>query len=109
MAFELCQGYESGGPLPVRIEAAVFSRFLEGNKSEKGFAADSMSPEWLPLFLGPQCAGKNLGLSAEYFRSSLQAGHCQVLIDGMDETPDEATRERLVCVIREAAAAFEGG
>lgn len=108
VAFELCKGYESGGPLPVRIEAAVFSKFIELQIERKLGPADPKSPEWLPLFLGAQCAGKNLGLSAEYFASSLKAGRCQVLIDGMDETPDEATRERLVRVIREAAAAFEG-
>ena len=38
----------------------------------------------------------------------LKAGGCHVLIDGLDETPDEPSRERLAKLIREAAAAFDG-
>ena len=69
--------------------------------------ADAASPEWIPLFLGEQCDEKNRGLSAGYFRAKLKAGACHVLIDGLDETPDELSRERLAKLIHEAAAAFD--
>ncbi len=60
------------------------------------------------MFLGAQCEEKNRGLGADYFRARLKAGGCQVLIDGLDETPDELSRERLAKLIREAASAFDG-
>ncbi len=58
--------------------------------------------------LGAQCEEKNRGLGEDYFRAQLKSGGCHVLIDGLDETPDEASRERLAKLIREAAAAFDG-
>jgi len=107
VAFQLCNEFESGGLLPVRIVAAVFSAYLETGAGRSG-PADPASPEWIPLFLGAQSEEKNCGLGADYFRARLQAGGCHVLIDGLDETPDDRTRERLAKLIRAAAAAFDG-
>jgi formylglycine-generating enzyme required for sulfatase activity len=108
VSFQLCSEYETGGPLPVRIEAAVLSAYIARQQDQKLGPADPASPEWIPLFLGAQCEEKNRGLGADYFRARLKAGQCYVLIDGLDETPDETQRERLVRLIREAAAAFDG-
>jgi predicted NACHT family NTPase len=58
--------------------------------------------------MGAQCDEKNRGLPADYFRAKLKAGGCHVLIDGLDEPPDQPSRERLAKLIREAAAAFDG-
>ena len=51
------------------------------------------------MFLGAQCEEKNRGLGVDYFRARLKAGGCHVLIDGLDETPDEPSRERLAKLI----------
>jgi formylglycine-generating enzyme required for sulfatase activity len=103
VAFELCKDWAEGAPLPVRIEAAVLSNFI----AQKPGPADPAGPEWIPLFLGADCDEKNRGLSADYFRARLRAGGCHVLVDGLDETPDEPSRERLAKLIRAAAAAFD--
>ena len=108
VAFQLCNENPSGGPLPVRIEAAVFSAYIAQQHEKKLGPADPASPEWIPVFEGAQCDEKNRELGADYFRASLKAGGCHVLIDGLDETPDEPSRERLAKLIREAAAAFDG-
>jgi formylglycine-generating enzyme required for sulfatase activity len=104
VAFELCKDWAEGAPLPVRIEAAVLSNYI----TQKPGPADPAGPDWIPVFLGADCEEKNRGLSADYFRGRLKAGGCHVLIDGLDETPDESSRERLAKLIRAAAAAFDG-
>lgn len=108
VAFQLCNEHATGGPLPVRIEAAVLSTYIAQQHEQKLGPADPASPDWIPVFLGAQCDEKNRGLGADYFRARLKAGGCHVLIDGLDETPDESSRERLARLIREAAVAFDG-
>lgn len=108
VAFQLCNEYAAGGPLPARIEAAVLCTYIARQQEQKLGPADAASPDWIPLFLGSQCDEKNRGLGADYFRARLRAGGCYVLIDGLDEAPDEIQRERLARLIREAAAAFGG-
>ena len=103
VAFQLCNDFAGGGLLPVLIQASVLSAFVE----KGGGPVDPASPEWIVSFLGSQCEEKNRGLGTDYFRARLQAGGCHLLIDGLDETPDDRTRERLVKLIREAAAAFD--
>jgi hypothetical protein len=108
VAFQLCNEYATGGVLPVRMEAAVLASFISQQQEKKLGPADAASPEWIPLFAGAQCDEKNRGLGADYFRERLKAGGCHVLMDGLDETPDELSRERLARLIPEAAGAFDG-
>jgi formylglycine-generating enzyme required for sulfatase activity len=107
-AFRLCKDWTESAPLPVHVEAAVLSTYIAQQHEQKLGPADPASPEWIPLFLGAQCGEKNRGLGADYFRARLIAGGCHLLIDGLDETPDEPQRERLAKLIHEAAAAFDG-
>ncbi|MFN7937305.1 MAG: NACHT domain-containing protein [Bryobacteraceae bacterium] len=100
MAYRACNEYAGGGPLPLLIGASVLA----------GFVADQSDPtaaDWIPLFAGSQCEKSNRELGADYFRAALKAGRCLVLIDGMDETPDEMQRERLTKLIRNAARAYD--
>ncbi|MBI1787779.1 MAG: NACHT domain-containing protein [Acidobacteria bacterium] len=108
VTFQLCNEHATGGPLPLRIEAAVFSTYIARQHEENLGPADPTSPDWIPVYLGAQCDEKNRGLGADYFRARLKAGGCHVLMDGLDETPDEPSRDRLARLIREAAAAFDG-
>ena len=107
VAFQLSRDWTESAQLPVRIEAAVLSTYIDQQHEKKLGPADLTSPEWIPVFLGAECDEKNRELTAEYFRAKLKAGECHVLIDGLDETPDEASRQRLGKLIREAAAAFD--
>lgn len=108
VAFDLCKNWQEGDPLPARIEAAVLSTYIAQRHTTKEGPADASSPDWIPAFLGAQCDEKNRGLGADDFRERLKAGECHVLIDGLDETPDEPSRERMAKLIREAAQAFDG-
>jgi len=106
VAYESCRDWKESAPLPVLIGAAALSKYV-AQPHDKPVPAEAYSPEWIPLFLGTQCAENNRGLDADYFRARLQSGGCQVLIDGMDETPDEPSRERMATLIFNAAAAFD--
>lgn len=108
VVFQLCKDWTESAPFPVHLEAAVLSTYIARQHEQKLGPADPASPDWIPVFLGAQCDEKNRGLPADYFRARLKAGGCHVLIDGLDETPDEPQRERLAKLIREAAAAFDG-
>jgi formylglycine-generating enzyme required for sulfatase activity len=107
VAFDLSRDWKDSEPLPVRIEAAVLSTYIAMQHGKTG-PADAAAPEWIPLFLGAECEDKNRNLTADYFRARLKSGGCHVLIDGLDETPDEPSRQRLAKLIHEAAAAFDG-
>jgi hypothetical protein len=107
VAFQLCNEYANGGPLPVRMEAAVLSTLHRAAAHENGARGclltglDSGVP-------GGAVRRKESRPAADYFRAKLKAAGCHVLIDGLDETPDELSRERLVKLIHAAAAAFDG-
>lgn len=107
VAFQLSRNWTERAPLPLRIEAAVLATYIAQQHTTTG-PADASSPDWIPLFLGAQCEEKNRGLGTDYFRAKLKAGGCIVLIDGLDETPDEPSRDRLAKLIRGAAEAFDG-
>jgi len=107
VAFQLAKGYAADGPLPIRIEGAVLSAYITQQQEKKLGLADPASPEWISVFLGAQCEERNRDLGADYFRAELKAGRCSVLIDGLDETPDEDSRKRLAKLICEAARAFD--
>jgi formylglycine-generating enzyme required for sulfatase activity len=103
---QLCREFAGGGPLPVPVGAAALSTYIALHHGKDG-PAEPWSPEWIPLHLGAHCDENNRGLGVAYFRARLHAGACHVLIDGLDETPDETSRVNLARLIREAAAAFD--
>ena len=92
----------------MRIEAAVLSTYIAQQHDQR------RGPRMPRLRTGFRCswvssATRRIAVwRADYFRAKLKAGGCHVLIDGLDETPDEPSRERLAKLIREAAAAFDG-
>ncbi|MBS1825491.1 MAG: SUMF1/EgtB/PvdO family nonheme iron enzyme [Acidobacteria bacterium] len=99
MAYRACNEYAGGGPLPLLIGASALAEFVKGSSD--------LSADWIAQFAGSQCEKNNRELGAEYFRAVLKAGRCLVLIDGMDETPDERQRGRLAKLIQNAALAYD--
>jgi hypothetical protein len=64
------------------------------------------TPAWLLHFLRAASKANHWNLDAEYFHSLLQEGRCTVLLDGLDEAPDTATRERVTRWIENVAKTF---
>ena len=109
VTFQLCNEYSAGGPLPVRIEAAVLSTLHRtGARAETGPRRSCVTG--LDSRVPGSAMRREESRTWERTTSAprLKAGGCHVLIDGLDETPDEPSRERLAKLIHEAAAAFDG-
>ncbi|MEZ5354259.1 MAG: metallophosphoesterase [Bryobacteraceae bacterium] len=104
---QMCREYGDAAPLPVAMGAAALAGHIALHHGKDG-PAERWSPDWIPLYAAAHCAERNRGLDAEYFRERLKSGGCHVLIDGLDETPDEASRVNMAHLIRDAAAAFDG-
>ncbi|RQW04630.1 NACHT domain-containing protein [candidate division KSB1 bacterium] len=82
-------------PLPIFIRLGRLTEHIrackENDPSHSPVSDDS--PDCLLRFLVDQSAEFNWGLTADDFRRELQAGHCLILLDGLDEAPDDRTRE----------------
>ena len=75
---------------------------------EDATAPPGDSAGWLPHFLGDVGKHRSWNLDADYFRQQLEDGRCTVLLDGLDEAPRRATRERMSRVIRDVTSAYAG-
>jgi formylglycine-generating enzyme required for sulfatase activity len=113
VAFELCQadaeserflGFHDGS-LPVLIRIARLSGHIR-NPGSTAAPTSPDSPEWLLHFLERQAQECNWNLTAAFFRQKLQQGSCRLLLDGLDETPDETSRRAMVRLIEQAANAY---
>ena len=61
---------------------------------------------WLPHYLASLSGDSSWGLDAGYFQQQLEDGRCTVLLDGLDEAPRRAVRERMSRVIENVTAAY---
>jgi len=87
---------------PLLIRTADFTKLLAADKSPKPPDA----PDWLPYFLGKQSEYYKWGLDEEFFRRKLDGGACLVMIDGLDEAPDQRLRERVSRIFEKATLAY---
>ena len=64
------------------------------------------APDWLPHYLAAAGRSNGWSLDAAFFRQLLEAGHCTVLLDGLDEAPDRPIRERISRLIENVTRAY---
>lgn len=115
VAFELCRTLRGTRPagaapflraddrrFPILIRVAELARLLVADRSPK--PADS--PDWIPYFLGKQSEEYRWGVSEAFFRRKLDGEHCLVMIDGLDEAPEQQMRERIARIFERATQAF---
>ncbi len=115
VAFELCRTLRSTRPagaapflgaddrrFPILIRVAEFAKLPAADRSPK----PPDSPAWIPYFLGKQSGEYGWGASEAFFRQKLDGEHCLVMIDGLDEAPDQQTRERIARIFERATQAF---
>ena len=115
VAFELCRTLRGTRPagaapflapddrrFPILIRVAEFAKLLAADPSAK--LADS--PDWIAYFLGKQSEEYRWGAGERFFRRKLDGGNCLVMVDGPDEAPELAMRERIARLLERATQAF---
>ena len=60
----------------------------------------------MPLLLAQQTADLTVPLDEQFFKRQLTKGPCLLLVDGLDEAPNEAARETVSRLIEKAARAW---
>jgi formylglycine-generating enzyme required for sulfatase activity len=94
---------------PVWVRVADWLEHIEAVKVQQlPGPTQSDSAKWLPHFLGHCADDANQGLDAGWFTDKLKAGEMLVLLDGLDEAPDERRRELALRLIRAVTKAYGG-
>ncbi|MCP5525025.1 MAG: SUMF1/EgtB/PvdO family nonheme iron enzyme [Verrucomicrobiales bacterium] len=94
-------------PLPVLIRVAELADHLEKRQAAgPGLPDDPHSPDWLAVFLGESASRWLWNLDAGYFRKHFEDGTAILLLDGLDEAPTVAVRERISAIVQQAAATY---
>lgn len=95
----------SDNDFPVLIRIGELAAHMAAQKSAGNGPAIPYSPQWLPHFLGAQSQTYQWELSGAYFNERLKNG-CLVLLDGLDESPDENVRSSMGKLLQECARAY---
>ena len=80
--------------LPVLVPIAGWLHFVECCKAQNKGPALPQGAEWLVAYLDERATDANQGLAAGDFRRALKEGDCALLLDGLDEAPDDQQRQR---------------
>jgi len=92
--------------LPLLVRITDWLDFIAGEQERRRGPARARTADWLIEFLADDARGHNLGLGADDFRRLLNAGDAMILLDGLDEAPDQSRRRTLVEVIECVARAY---
>jgi formylglycine-generating enzyme required for sulfatase activity len=95
-------------PLLIRIAELVEHIEHCSQQAGKRTSLEPDSPGWLSHFLATRNATYGWGLSEEFFAERLSGGEAVVLLDGLDEAPDRAERERAARLFENATHAYRG-
>ncbi len=97
-------------PFPLFIRIAELTEHIEGCRRQGGCKnmPEPDSPEWLSHFLATRNASFGWGLSEEFFAEKLAGGEAIALLDGLDEAPDRAERERAMRLFENATNRYSG-
>jgi hypothetical protein len=90
-------------PLPIFIRAASLANHI--HKAQEG-PADNDSPEWVVHYLGSASRHNHWNLDEAYFRGRLDQG-CLLMLDGLDEAPDQTSRKVMARLLDRAARTFD--
>jgi formylglycine-generating enzyme required for sulfatase activity len=95
---ELRLGGRPDAEFPILLRVSDLTEFLEKPSEHNDRAQSAM---WIVRCLGAQCALH--GLDEQFFLNVLREGPCLLALDGLDEAPNAAVRERLARMVDDAA------
>lgn len=93
--------------LPVLVPIADWLDFIARCKAQNKGPALDHGAEWLLAYLGERATDANQGLAKGDFRRAFQEGDCALLLDGLDEAPDDQQRQRARGLIETLARAYK--
>jgi formylglycine-generating enzyme required for sulfatase activity/predicted MPP superfamily phosphohydrolase len=93
--------------LPVLVPIADWLDFVARTEAQKDGPKLAKGAEWLVEYLGTRATDANQGLAAADFRRALKEGDCCLLLDGLDEAPDDQQRKRARGLIETLGQAYK--
>ncbi len=99
---ELAGGGRTVFPLLLRV--SEFAKHIR--ESTRRPTTDATAARWLTDYLAARSADQVWGLEESFFTAKLTAGEATVLLDGLDEAPDEASRIGMVKLLENATRAW---
>ncbi len=109
IAYDRAVGYSSEArtKLPILVRVSTLARHIASETAKRGILAPRHDdPCWLPDFLHDQSKALKDGLSRQYFEATLESGNADILLDGLDEAPNERERARMVQLFEVIASAY---
>ncbi len=92
--------------LPLLIKIGPFCDFLQQETGKRG-RPSAKAPTWIEHYLAAESQAHHWSLNRDHFKHWLEATKAPgtvVLLDGLDEAPDEKMRQRVQAIIQEFAA-----
>ena len=92
--------------LPLLIKIGPFCDFLQQETGKRG-RPSAKAPAWIEHYLAAESQAHHWSLNRDHFKHWLEATKAPgtvVLLDGLDEAPDEKMRQRVQAIIQEFAA-----
>jgi len=90
--------------LPILLPLRDLAHFLTAHHPDPSTDGPTLLLDYLHTYLAHQ----DLPLPERFLADRLQAGACAVLLDGMDEVADPATRQRIARLIERFTIAYPG-
>lgn len=96
-------------PLPILVRIGELTEHQRNARDQHCGDAPKTetSPDWLLHFLDCRAREHNWGLDRRFFKEQLTAGNCLILLDGLDEAPDETRREKICEMATNIINAYE--
>jgi formylglycine-generating enzyme required for sulfatase activity len=88
--------------LPILLPLRDFARYLEAHHPDPS----TDGPRLLLDYLRTYFANQDIALPERFFAGRLQRGACAVLLDGVDEVADVATRRRVARIVERFTIAY---
>jgi len=91
---------------PIFIRVSDLAEHIRNCKEKAGRPTTGESPHWLLHFLSAQSEELNWGLDEVFFRDKLKSDSCILLLDGLDEAPNQQERDAIVHLFETATQAY---
>ncbi len=90
--------------LPIMLPLRDFAHYLEENHPDRSVDGPKLLLDYLRTYF----ANQDIPLPERFFAGRLQRGECAVLLDGVDEVADFATRRRIARLVERFTVAYPG-